>query len=138
MTQLTNIEAQAIINELNYLTLGDVKMELVSAFLKLKQIAAAPIFHTVSIACTKPDYRVACIKLIRTILNNGLKEAKDMLDGVTSTYGTDGYLSFNPGGGTLTFQIDEIQLENFRQSTSILNSELTQFDVKIDGAPFRI
>lgn len=142
MTNLTKAEAQSIIEGLDYITLGDAKIELLSAILKLKQIVAAPVLHTVSITCTKADYRVPCIKLIRTISNNGLKdnglkEAKDMLDEATSTRSADGILTFNTGGGTLTFQIDEIQLEKIRQSKSTSNSELAQFDVKVDGVPFR-
>lgn len=137
MTNLTKAEVQSIIEALDYITLGDAKIELLSAILKLKQIDATPVFHTVTITCTKADQRVPCIRLIRAFLNNDLKEAVDMLDDVTSTKGANGLISFNAGGGIMTLQLTDAQLENARQYQHITDFELAAANVKVDGVPFR-
>lgn len=129
MNQLTKPEACQLHDALSHLSVRECTTEMLTALLKLRQICATIEMHKVSLRCSHPDSRVQAIKIIRSILGNGLNEAKDMLYTATCDIGADMIPRFREGGGTLEFEATPTQIYNFK------NTNIDTFNVvlKIDG-----
>jgi len=137
MTQLTKPEACQLHDALSHLSVRECTTEMLTALLKLRQICATIEMHKVSLTCSHSDSRVQAIKIIRSILGNGLKEAKDMLDTATSDMldtatsdiGADMIPRFREGGGTLEFEATPTQIYNFKNA----RIDASTVVLKIDG-----
>lgn len=129
MNQLTKPEACQLHDALSHLSVRECTTEMLTALLKLRQICATIEMHKVSLTCSHSDSRVQAIKIIRSILGNGLKEAKDMLDTATSDIGADMIPRFREGGGTLEFEATPTQIYNFKKA----RIDASTVVLKIDG-----
>lgn len=129
MNQLTKPEACQLHDALSHLSVRECTTEMLTALLKLRQICATIEMHKVSLTCSHSDRRVQAIKIIRSILGNGLKEAKDMLDTATSDIGADMIPRFREGGGTLEFEATPTQIYNFKNA----RIDASTVVLKIDG-----
>lgn len=129
MNQLTKPEACQLHDALSHLSVRECTTEMLTALLKLRQICATIEMHKVSLTCSHSDSCVQAIKIIRSILGNGLKEAKDMLDTATSDIGADMIPRFREGGGTLEFEATPTQIYNFKNA----RIDASTVVLKIDG-----
>lgn len=84
MSQLTYKEAQALLAELEHLTVGQVlyNTDLINALICLKQVAPEVIKEALAEVTYDigTDNRVLAIKIYRELSYCGLKEAKDEVD----------------------------------------------------------